>query len=171
MIQVYEYYILIRMLNKMIEEENTKMAQKVGLTHPQYFALAIIYYHNRLLVSEIARIGSWHISTTMNLISRLKEKKLIQLEPVEKGKGNEVILTELGKELAADFFFNSSEKIKRFYEAIGPEGFDNNLQKIYHILGEVMGHQVMEGIKVHIVKARKMANTVESGKIEDYGRG
>lgn len=152
--QIYEVYTLTRFLNKMFEEQVGTFAKKINLTMPQAHLMTILYFQEGLLVSEIARIGAWHISTVMSILSRLIKKGLIRYELVEKGKGSYVFLTEKGKEYAEKLF----DMQKEVMNTLPTQKMENNLTQIYAVLEKYYDRSLMDQLKEHIFYARRTVN-------------
>lgn len=48
---MFEYHTLIRLINKIFEEDISKIAKSVDLTYPQFLALLFINHNEGLLIS------------------------------------------------------------------------------------------------------------------------
>ncbi len=150
-LKIYEAYTLTRFLNKMFEDQVGAFAKSIDLTIPQAHLMTMIYFHEGLLVSEIARIGAWHISTVMSILSRLAKKGLIKYEPVEKGKGSYVFLTNTGKRIIEDRW----DIERKFMNILPPQKLVNNLKQIYAVLERYYDRSLMDQIKEHIFCANR----------------
>ena len=148
---MYEYFIAVRLLNKVLEDEGSKLAREMGLTLSQYTAFRIISNQEGLLISEIAKIGSWHISTVMTILTGLLKKSLVKYKPVQKGRGSYVYLTDLGRDIIKE---NSGWYSPKFLEVLENEGIKRNLHNVYKIIGEAYGGEHIKDIKEHILKSR-----------------
>ena len=154
-ILMYEFSIIIRLMDKMFEEDVSLLAKKVDLTFPQYFVLLIIDHEEGLLVSKIAKIGRWHVSTVMSLLERLLEKGLIKLEPVKRGKGSYVFLTDLGRKTITQEIDAPPPHIVKFMHSMGFEAVKKNLKMYHRVMDKVFGEKYMDEIREYLNKARE----------------
>ncbi|MGY4690213.1 transcriptional regulator, SarA/Rot family [Salibacterium sp. K-3] len=96
----HSYLNLFRGILKVMEEDWQKNANDLGITQAEQHILWIIYMEGRAAMSEVAAIGLWDLSTVMQIIKRLREKKLIKIEKNESDlRVSYVSLTEEGEEL------------------------------------------------------------------------
>lgn len=148
---IYENLLVMRRLNKMFEEGLAEASKAIGLTFPQSFILHMIHNNEGIMPSEIARIGSWHLSTVTSLLSGLLRKELIYLKALKKGKGSQVFLSRKGKSFGNKSFTISSGKLKNFVDEIGSENLKYYLEIIYDMFSKVDGGEYEKVIRRHML--------------------
>ncbi|TMW73718.1 MarR family transcriptional regulator [Alteribacter natronophilus] len=89
----------IRGMAKTLEEEWQTGAKQLGLTLAEQHIMWIVYLEDRASISTIAKVGLWDRSTVMQVIKRLVNKGLVQVQKDESDlRVSYVILTEAGHE-------------------------------------------------------------------------
>ncbi|RSL34588.1 MarR family transcriptional regulator [Salibacterium salarium] len=96
----HSYLNLLRGILKVMEEDWQKSAQDLGITQAEQHILWILYMENQATMTKIADIGLWDLSTVMQIIKRLREKKLVKIEKNENDlRVSYVSLTNKGEEV------------------------------------------------------------------------
>lgn len=148
----FEYLTTLRFVHKIYEDAISKIAKRYGMSFPQFLVLLIVNCNEGLKVSEIARIGSWSVSTVTSLLTGLVKKEMLKLEPVTNGKGKSVYLTDLGREITNRPHNIFSTKLARFIEVIGYERMKRNVDFSYKIIEQVDGGDFEQIVKHHLSK-------------------
>ncbi|MDQ0299551.1 MarR family protease production transcriptional regulator HPr [Salibacterium salarium] len=96
----HSYLNLLRGILKVMEEDWQKSAQDLGITQAEQHILWILYMESQATMTKIADIGLWDLSTVMQIIKRLREKKLVKIEKNENDlRVSYVSLTNKGEEI------------------------------------------------------------------------
>ncbi|MDR7072650.1 MarR family transcriptional regulator [Fictibacillus barbaricus] len=110
MSQVSDRHMMVNYMRgvyKVLEEDWQKSAKALGLTQAELHILWIVSFEEDITISKIAYYGLWDVSTVMQVIKRLKEKGLVELEKKNDDRRiSYVYLTEKGWEKqkeSADF--------------------------------------------------------------------
>ncbi|WP_102026855.1 MarR family transcriptional regulator [Salirhabdus sp. Marseille-P4669] len=117
-----EYHVLHKMMNyyrgfnKVLEEDWQKNAQKIGITSAEQHILWILHFENEATMSKIAQLGLWDISTVMQVVKRLKEKLLVEVQKDSNDRRiSYVKLTEKGKTIRKESSL-STFQLQKFVE-------------------------------------------------------
>lgn len=153
---MYEFHMLLRKVNSIFESDISELAKKSDLTFSQFYTLLIIYYEKEVLVSKIARLGSWHITTVMTQLNRLSGMELVEIKPASKGKGSVVSLTDLGRNLITRPIECPNLKIKGLMESIGYENTKKSIDLCHKAILHVLGEEQLSEINIHGLKAKKI---------------
>ncbi|MFZ4452167.1 MarR family winged helix-turn-helix transcriptional regulator [Salibacterium aidingense] len=95
----HSYLNLFRGVLKVMEEDWQKAANELGVTQAEQHILWIIYIEGQATMSQVADLGLWDLSTVMQIMKRLREKKLIEVEKNDSDlRVSYVSLTEKGEE-------------------------------------------------------------------------
>lgn len=97
-IQTHKLMNYMRGTYKVLENEWQKNAREIGLTQAEQHVMWIVYLEEEVTITKISEIGLWDVSTVMQVLKRLKNKRFVKLEK----KANDrrvsyVTLTEEGQ--------------------------------------------------------------------------
>ncbi|MGY3777510.1 HTH-type transcriptional regulator Hpr [Isobaculum melis] len=137
---------------KIVEKDWNDWLSKSGLNINEHNTLLVAYSKECCTITDIALLGTMHISTAVNFSKSLEKKGLLRLEKNNEDKRvTMVYITEKGRKLVEDIEAQWEPNKSLFYDAVGEieevYGSKPHFGDIQAIVKNFYGDEVLDHIR------------------------
>lgn len=140
---------LFRGLYKSIDDDIRRVAARYGLTPAQQHLLWVLSFNNGSTLTEISKLGQWHVSTVMNMVERMEKMELLyKIVDENDARVKRIFLTARGEELRKRTEDNvSSFRIAKMLAEMDMNEFSEEVKPLIQLVRRLEGDKFVQFVE------------------------